>query len=44
MQAIEAYLRHHNGAQKPFVWKKTAQDILVKVHRARVILDKTRIA
>lgn len=29
---------------KPFVWTKSAQDILAKVHRARVALDKTRTA
>ncbi|MDH4154266.1 MAG: IS630 family transposase [Nitrospira sp.] len=44
LQAIEEYLRRHNGAPKPFVWKKSAQDILAKVHRARVVLDKTRTA
>lgn len=44
IQAIEKYLRHHNVAPKPFVWKKSAQDILAKVHRARVGLDKTRTA
>lgn len=44
IQAIEEYLRHHNAAPKPFVWTKSAQDILAKVHRARVALDKTRTA
>ena len=44
LQAIEEYIRHHNGAPKPFVWKKSAQDILTKVHRARVVVDKTRTA
>lgn len=44
IQAIAEYLRHHNVAPKPFVWRKSAQDILAKVHRARVALDKTRTA
>jgi transposase len=44
IQAIEEYLRLHNGAPKPFVWTKSAQDSLAKVHRARVALDKTRTA
>jgi hypothetical protein len=29
---------------KPFVWTKSAQDIVAKVHRAKVALDKTRTA
>lgn len=44
IQAIDEYLRHHNAAPKPFVWTKSAHDILAKVHRARVALDKTRTA
>lgn len=44
IQAIAEYLRHHNGAPKPFAWRKSARDILAKVHRARVALDKTRTA
>lgn len=44
IQAIEEYVRHHNAAPKPFVWTKTAQDILAKVHRAKVASDKTRTA
>jgi transposase len=44
IQAIEEYVRHHNAAPKPFVWTKSAQDILAKVHRAKVASDKTRTA
>jgi hypothetical protein len=44
IQAIKEYLRHHNAAPKPFVWTKSAQDIVAKVHRAKVALDKTRTA
>jgi transposase len=44
IQAIEAYLHHHNAAPKPFVWTKSAPTILAKVQRARLALDKTRTA
>lgn len=43
-QAIDEYLRHYNVAPKPFIWTKSAQDILTKVNRARITLDKTRTA
>ncbi|MCP9448006.1 MAG: transposase [Nitrospira sp.] len=44
IQAIEEYLRHHNGAPKPFVWRKSAQDVPAKAHRARIAMDKTKTA
>jgi len=44
IRAVEEYLRHHNVAPRPFVWTKSAQDILAKVHGARVALDKARTA
>lgn len=44
IQAIDEYLRHYNVAPKPFIWTKSARDILTKVHRARITLDKTRTA
>jgi transposase len=37
--AIHDYLDHHNAAQKPFVWTKTAKEILDKEARA---LEKRR--
>jgi len=40
--AIDAYITHRNAHPKPFVWTKTAQEILAKVHRAKITLDKTR--
>jgi transposase len=44
IRAIEEYLHHHNGGPKPFVWTKSAQDILAKVPRAKIAMDKTRTA
>jgi len=32
--AIEAYVAHHNIQPKPFIWTKSARDILQKVIRA----------
>jgi transposase len=32
--AIEEYIAHHNTKPKPFVWAKSARDILQKVIRA----------
>ena len=42
--AIQEYIERHNAAPKPFVWTKTAKDILAKVTLARKALDKTRTA
>jgi len=38
--AIYEYLARHNEAPKPFIWTKTAGDILEKVTRARQSLVK----
>jgi transposase len=32
--AIDAYIAHHNHQPKPFIWTKSARDILQKVIRA----------
>jgi len=37
--AIMDYLRNHNAAPKPFVWTKSAQEILRKVARAKQALE-----
>ena len=42
--AIDAYMTQRNAKPKPFVWTKTVQEILAKVNRARIALDKTRTA
>jgi len=44
IQAIDEYIRHHNASPKPFVWTKTAKDILAKLNRAKQAFDKTRTA
>ena len=40
--AIESYIAHHNDNPKPFVWTKTADEIIAKVRRGRVALDQAR--
>jgi transposase len=34
VSAIDAYIAHHNANPKPFIWTKSARDILQKVIRA----------
>ena len=36
---IQNYLEHHNANPKPFVWTKSAADILEKVARGRQVLE-----
>src|ERR1700739_677374 len=38
--AIHEYLDHHNADPKPFVWTKSADEILAKVTRARNALEQ----
>lgn len=40
VQAIEDYITHHNEVPRKIEWTKKADEILVKVARARVTLDK----
>jgi hypothetical protein len=42
--AIEESIVAHNDDPQPFVWTKTAGEILEKVRRARVALDEVRAA
>ncbi len=37
--AIELWVKHWNDDPKPFVWHKTAADIITKVRRGRAALD-----
>jgi hypothetical protein len=37
--AIHEYLDHHNADPKPFVWTKSAEEILANVTRARNALE-----
>ena len=41
--AIEDYIANHNDNPKPFVWTKTAAEIITKVKRGRVALDQARV-
>jgi len=38
--AIESYIANHNEDPKPFVWTKTADEIIEKVKRGRVALEQ----
>ncbi len=40
--AIYDYLLQHNAKPKPFVWSKTAEDILTRKRRALDALDQIR--
>ena len=39
IEAIDVYLIEHNRKPKPFIWTKSAADILAKVTRARTALE-----
>lgn len=39
IEAVMGYIEVHNENPNPFVWKKTAQEIIEKVGRARLALD-----
>ncbi len=43
-EAIRGYIDQHNAEPKPFVWTARADQILEKVGRARLALDKTTSA
>jgi transposase len=42
-QKIIAYIDKNNENPKPFIWTKSAEDILQKVHRARSTLDNIQL-
>ena len=42
--AIDAYIAHHNTKPKPFIWTKSARDILQKVIRANSRLSSKQNA
>ena len=44
INAIDAYVDHHNWKPKPFIWTAKATDILEKVKRARAALDNRHSA
>jgi transposase len=41
--AINNYIDHNNTDPNPFVWTKTADEIIAKVKRGRVALNQTRV-
>jgi hypothetical protein len=41
--AIEDYMKANNNDPKPFVWTATAEQILAKVARGRVVLQQVKI-
>lgn len=43
-EAIMSYIEAHNDNPKPFVWRKTVEQILGKVKRARTALDNAPTA
>ena len=43
-EAIMEYLENHNAAPKPFVWTKSADEILKKVARAKQALESKTLA
>lgn len=43
-QAIHDYIQHHNANPKPFVWTKSADDIILKVNRGRAVLGKPALS
>lgn len=44
IQAITAYIEHHNKNPQPFVWTAKADDIIEKYRRAKAVLDKLQTA
>jgi hypothetical protein len=42
--AIDEYIAHHNTNPKPFIWTKSARDILQKVIRANSRLSSKQNA
>ena len=41
-EAIHDYLLYHNARPKPFIWSKTAEDIITRERRALAKLDQIR--
>ncbi|MHB2009768.1 MAG: hypothetical protein ACYCOX_17230, partial [Acidobacteriaceae bacterium] len=38
-RAIADYIRHNNQTPKPFVWTKSADQIIQKVNRGKALLE-----
>jgi len=44
VDAIDTWVEHWNDDPKPFVWHKTAQEIIAKVRRGRAALAQVKSA
>ena len=44
IDAIELWAEHWNDNPKPFIWHKTAEEIIAKVRRGRAALTQTKSA
>jgi len=44
IDAIETWVEHWNDDPKPFVWHKTAEEIITKVRRGRAALTQAKSA
>jgi transposase len=44
IEAIETWTEHWNDDPKPFIWHKTAEEIIEKVHRGRLTLTRVKSA
>jgi transposase len=44
VEAIEIWAEHYNDNPKPFIWHKTADEIIAKVRRGRTALTKAKSA
>jgi len=44
IDAIETWVEHWNDDPKPFVWHKTAEEIITKVRRGRAALAQVKSA
>jgi len=42
VSAIDAYIAHHNTNPKPFIWTRSARDILQKVNRTNSRLSSKK--
>lgn len=42
VDTIDNYVAHNNDKPKPFIWTKTANQIIAKVRRGRVALEAVR--
>jgi hypothetical protein len=44
VEAIQLWAEHWNEEPKPFIWHKTAEEIIAKVRRGRAALTQVKSA